>query len=146
MLNCNTQKINVAPDSSIVLNNKIKIESISYSEYTRGTKRLYKFTPKLKTVSINEQVTNSPNTEEEWNILLRQTESLDLSKISSLKSPTTDRYSDAAFASGISIIKDGKVFSSSSFDAGRPPKELENLYNELKNQTRLVSRVSQKSR
>lgn len=128
------------------MNSKTLIESISYSEYTRGTKRLYTFTPKLKTVSINGQVTNSINSAEEWSILLIQTESLDLSKISSLKSPTTDRYSDAAYASGISIIKDGKVFSSSSFDAGRPPKELENLYNELKNQTRLVSRVSQKSR
>ncbi|MEI7487029.1 MAG: hypothetical protein WCJ72_06390 [Chryseobacterium sp.] len=62
---------------------------------------------------------------------MKQAATIDLSKISLLESPTTNRYSDRALSSSISIISNKENYQSSDFDAGNPPKELNILYNTL---------------
>ncbi|WP_142719819.1 hypothetical protein [Chryseobacterium rhizoplanae] len=67
----------------------------------------------------------------EWENISRQAEALNLSKISDLQSPTTGRYTDRALAATIIITSNGVTYTSATFDAGIPPKELEALYNTL---------------
>jgi hypothetical protein len=147
-IGCNTQK-NSATSNEIVQSKPTnsKIEKISYVEYTRGTRRIFTFTESTKTVAVNDQnVTNYQNTSSEWTALREQVLKLDLPKINTYKAPTSDRFSDAAYAATINISYDGKQFSSSDFDSGFPPKELEQLYNELTKQTRLVKKGTKGNR
>lgn len=108
-----------------------KIEKIEVTEQTRGTNRLITFTPNSKITSVNGNVTTSILQAASWENIVKHAEIIDLSKISSFQSPTQGRFGDRALSSSILITVDGKVYESSSFDVGNPPKELENLYNSL---------------
>ncbi|WP_220180789.1 hypothetical protein [Chryseobacterium chendengshani] len=71
----------------------------------------------------------------EWENIIKETNILDLSKISSYESLTTGRYSDRALASKIIITSGSNTYESSTFDEGIPPKELDALYRLLKNKS-----------
>lgn len=107
------------------------IKKIELTEKTRGTNRLFTFTKNLLSKDINGEKTTSILSSLQWKNILQITEMIDLQKISTYKSPTTARYSDAALASTIIITVDDKKYNSSDFDKGKAPKELEALYNEL---------------
>ncbi|TZF99121.1 hypothetical protein FW781_04120 (plasmid) [Chryseobacterium panacisoli] len=108
-----------------------KIEQIQLSERTRGFSKSIVLTPSLKTTNTNEDIVNAKVSTAEWKAVSKLAETLDLSKISDLKSPTTGRHSDRAMAASIIITSNGKEYTSSSFDSGHPPKELEALYNAI---------------
>lgn len=108
-----------------------KIEQIQLAERTRGFSKSIVFTPSLKTTNNNEDIVNTKVSPAEWQAVSKLAENLDLSKISDLQSPTTGRHSDRAMAASIIITSNGKEYTSSSFDAGHPPKELEALYNAI---------------
>ncbi|MFS4429615.1 hypothetical protein [Chryseobacterium sp. S90] len=108
-----------------------KIEQIQLAERTRGFSKSIVFTPSLKTTNNNEDIVNTKISPAEWQAVSKLAENLDLSKISDLQSPTTGRHSDRAMAASIIITSNGKEYTSSSFDAGHPPKELEALYNAI---------------
>lgn len=122
----NTMENNTANISSSV--QQQKIEQIRLTERTRGFSRNIVITPSSKESNINEEITNTKISPAEWQAVSRLAQTIDLSKISDLKSPTTGRYSDQAMISSISITSGGKEYISSNFDSGRPPKELEALY------------------
>ncbi|MGR3856929.1 hypothetical protein [Chryseobacterium indologenes] len=105
-----------------------KIEQIRLTERTRGFSRDIVFTPSSKESNINEEITNTKISTAEWLAVSRLAQNIDLPKISELKSPTTGRYSDQAMISSMIITAGGKEYTSSEFDSGRPPKELEALY------------------
>ncbi|WPO92682.1 hypothetical protein [Chryseobacterium sp. HR92] len=108
-----------------------KIEQIQLAERTRGFSKSILFTPSSKTTNTNEEIANAKISSAEWKAVSRLAQTLDLSKISDLKSPTTGRHSDRAMAASIIITSNGKEYTSSSFDSGHPPKELEALYNAI---------------
>ncbi|MDR3023207.1 hypothetical protein [Chryseobacterium sp.] len=108
-----------------------KIEQIQLAERTRGFSKSIVLTSSLKTTNNNEDIVNTKISPAEWQTVSRLAETLDLSKISDLKSPTTGRHSDRAMAAAITIISNGKEYTSSSFDSSHPPKELEALYNAI---------------
>lgn len=108
-----------------------KIEQIQLAERTRGFSKSIVFTPSLKTTNNNEDIVNTKVSPAEWQTVSKLAENLDLSKISDLQSPTTGRHSDRAMAASITITSNGKEYTSSSFDSGHPPKELEALYNAI---------------
>jgi len=108
-----------------------KIEQIQLAERTRGFSKSIVFTSSLKTTNNNEDIVNTKVSPAEWQAVSKLAENLDLSKISDLQSPTTGRHSDRAMAASIIITSNGKEYTSSSFDAGHPPKELEALYNAI---------------
>ncbi|QXU50713.1 hypothetical protein KYG33_06650 [Chryseobacterium sp. D764] len=108
-----------------------KIEQIQLAERTRGFSKSIVFTPSLKTTNTNEDIVNTKVSSAEWKVVSKLAETLDLSKISDLQSPTTGRHSDRAMAASIIITSNGKEYTSSSFDSGHPPKELEALYNAI---------------
>lgn len=110
---------------------KSKIDKIEIKEQTRGTDRLITFIPNSKTIYLNGSVSVSALSPLDWANIVKQVEVIDLDKISSLKSPSEGRFTDRALISSVLITVDGKTYESSSFDAGIPPKELENLYKEL---------------
>jgi len=109
-----------------------KIEKIEIAEQTRGINRTIVYTSTSKTISNNGEQTSEKLPSAEWEKIVKQASIIDLSKISSFEAPTTGRFSDKALASTIIITSDGKTYESGSFDAGIPPKELEELYLLLK--------------
>lgn len=118
--------------SSIELRQKqLNIETIELTEQTRGTNRIFTFNSQSKTTSLNGNISTSDIISEEWQALIKEVSEIDLSKISELQSPTTDRYTDKALISTIIINDNGKKYESSAFDAGRPPLKLLNLYKKL---------------
>ncbi|WP_131707626.1 hypothetical protein [Chryseobacterium angstadtii] len=110
---------------------KTKIQKVEITEQTRGTNRLITFTPGSKTTSVNGNVSVDVLSAAAWESIVKQAEMVNLDKISSLAAPSEGRFGDRAFASTILITADGKVYESSTFDSGVPPKELDSLYREL---------------
>ena len=114
------------------INNKQEIEKIELTEQTRGTNRKITFTSNnLKTSVNNNNISDSEITSSEWVAILKETNKLDLSKISTYQSTTTGRFSDRALSSKIIISSEENLYQSSTFDSGNPPAELKNLYNEI---------------
>lgn len=111
--------------------NNFSLLKIELKEQTRGTNRVITFTPNSKKTSLNGDIITSSLSTDEWRNITEQVSLIELSKVNSFSSPTTDRYSDNALASTITFFVDGKEYTSSTFDAGTPPKELENLYKAL---------------
>ena len=118
--------------NSSINQKKQNIDKIEITEQTRGTNRIITFTQNSESVNVNGTIENSEISSSRWENIVKQVGLLDLQKISSYESPTTGRFSDRALASTISIISNGNTYTSASFDAGIPPKELEGLYILLK--------------
>lgn len=104
------------------------IEKIELEEMTRGTRKSLVITPTSKNISVNDAARKGSHSSAEWTNIVRAAESIDLAKISSYEAPTTDRFHDGALAATVKIHKNGKVYTSQTFDSGRPPKELASLY------------------
>lgn len=131
-INCTPQqKIDTGVGVSNAVQKKSKIEKVEITEQTRGTNRLITFTSGSKTTTVNENVSVDVLSAVAWENIIKQAELIDLDKIALWQSPSEGRFGDRALASTVSITVDGKAYQSSSFDSGRPPKELENLYREL---------------
>lgn len=106
-----------------------KIEEIQLTERTRGLNRSFTFSSTTTfTTTSNGDSNKSKISLAEWESIEKQAKLVDVSKISSLKAPSTDHHSDRALASTLIIISNGNRYQSSNFDAGNPPKELTFLY------------------
>lgn len=130
-INCTAQKDN----STTGVNSKSKknmIQKVVLEEVTRGNRFSWELTPSAKISERNNVKTAQIMTETEWNRISTAAGNLDLSKINSYESPTTERFHDGAYAASITISSGGKIYNSQSFDAGKPPKELAALYKEIK--------------
>jgi len=125
LLNCKSKNISTDKSSTV-------IEKISLTEQTRGTNRIFTLTNGKLETSLNENSKTEEITQDNWAKISETAEKMNLEGISKLESPSTKRYSDAAFASSITITKNGTDYQSSEFDAGNPPVELKNLYDEIK--------------
>ncbi|OCK52443.1 hypothetical protein BA768_12710 [Chryseobacterium sp. CBo1] len=124
-MNCKSKNISTDKSSTV-------IEKISLSELTRGTNRIFTLTNGKLETSLNGNSKTEEITQDNWAKISEAAEKINLEGISKLESPSTKRYSDAAFASFITITKNGTEYQSSEFDAGNPPVELNNLYDEIK--------------
>ncbi|SIP97510.1 hypothetical protein SAMN05880574_10383 [Chryseobacterium sp. RU37D] len=122
-------------NESITLQKSPKIERIEITERTRGTNRSTVYAPFSKITLDNGQKTTENISTAQWKEIAKQAGLINLSKMPSFPSPTTGRFSDRALISTLIITSEGKTYTSSSFDAGIPPKELEGLYILLKGKT-----------
>lgn len=104
------------------------IQKVELEEMTRGTNKNLVYTPASKTVKINDAPKKSSFSSTEWSDIARAAEVIDLSKLATYEAPTTARFYDGALAATIKIHKNGKMYTSQSFDSGKPPKELAALY------------------
>lgn len=118
------QKVN----SPSVKTSQENIQKIELEEMTRGTRKMAVFTPSDKNVSLNDSSSRKTFSSTEWNNIVKAVSAIDLSRIESYPAPTQARFHDGALAATIRIHKNGKVYSSQSFDSGKPPKELSALY------------------
>lgn len=127
--NCTSQQNTEGnPNTTVSSTQQPRIEKIELKEQTRGTRRITTLTPTSRIFSLNDNITTLPWSSNEWKKIIDQANQVDLSSISNLKAPTSERASDGALAASIFITANGKVYVSSSFDAGAPPKELDKLY------------------
>lgn len=127
-MGCQSQKKDRNTSSNNVEKNIISIE---LTEQTRGTNRKITFKNSIITINVNGITKSSPILTPDWNNIVKETQLIDLEKLSTYTSPTTGRYSDAALSSTITITDEGKQYNSLDFDAGIPPKQLEALYKKL---------------
>jgi len=134
-ISCNSQqKSSVGQLNTVQKSSDIK--KIEVTERTRGTNRIITFIPGSKITSVNGSESVATLSSTDWNNIIKQVGLIDLSKISTLQSPTEGRATDRALASAIIITTGKETFRSSSFDAGIPPKELEGLYRILIDRTK----------
>ncbi|WP_374460790.1 hypothetical protein [Chryseobacterium taeanense] len=132
-IQCISQHKTKSNKNIAIINKKMQeIYKIELKEQTRGMSRIVTFEPDSLTVSLNDKLEKLPFSVSDWQNILKQVSLLDLSKISSYQAPTDNRFSDRALSSSIIIFSKGKMYESSTFDAGIPPKELEGLYHLLK--------------
>jgi hypothetical protein len=144
---CNSQlKSNHDNKISNITKKYNKIDAIKLTAQTRGTNKNITFTQNSIVSSVNGTEIKSEITLNEWKNISDQANLIDLSKMSTYKSLTTERFSDRALASKIIITSQGKTYESSSFDEGIPPKELEGLYLLLKNKAGVPKRGEPKLR
>ncbi|KFF27430.1 hypothetical protein IW16_09425 [Chryseobacterium vrystaatense] len=131
---CFPQQKTEKPGNKSTITMKIeKIEKIELAENTRGINQQVTFTSDSKTVVYNGEKTTYPVSSVEWKNIVQEAEVIDLPKIAGLESPTTERYSDQALSAVITITSNGKIYTSGTFDDGRPPKQLEALYKQMTN-------------
>ena len=110
---------------------------ITYKAHTRGSaigievqgnKITYHTTQNKRVLTLSKQQLNRLNGIIEAN---------NLKEIQTLKAPTNERYSDGALIANFIIKIKDKKYTSSTFDAGNPPKELKNLEHILYDLTKL---------
>ncbi len=140
------QKTERSENNSSTYQKTNEIDKIELKEQTRGTNRSITFNYGSIITSLNENISKSEISSSEWENIVKQASLIDLSKIASYESPTTGRFSDRALASTIIITSNGKTYQSASFDAGIPPKELEELYRLLKSKSGITKRGESKLR
>ncbi len=147
IINCNSQqKTNINKNIPIISQKKQEIEKIELKEQTRGTNRIITFEPTFFNTFLNGNTTKTELSTVDWENIVKEASLIDLSKISTYKSPTTKRFSDGALSSTIVITLAGKTYESSTFDAGIPPKELEGLYLLLRSKSGTIKRLAPKLR
>lgn len=79
----------------------------------------------------DENTHSSKTNESEWKELKKMLAVIDLNQIDSWEAPTQERFHDGARAVQITISMESQEFNSQSFDEGKPPAELSELYNYL---------------
>lgn len=130
-IHCQNQSKNGSIEK-VVNEQQTKIEKIQLTEQTRGFHTTITITPKSKTTSFNGEENTSALSSSEWENISQQAARIDLSKISTLPSPSTGRHSDQAMIANMIITSNGTTYTSANFDSGNPPKELEALYQKIR--------------
>jgi hypothetical protein len=140
---CTPQK---EPENKTIAIINDKIQKVELKEQTRGTNRIITFEPDILSISLNDDVEKLDLSKAEWQNISKQISLINLQEISLYESPTQERFSDRALSSSIIIFSNGKTYESKTFDAGKPPTELEGLYLLLKNKVRVTKRGEPKLR
>jgi len=139
-MSCHSQKLFHNNENLSALQQKnYDISKIELKEQSRGISRSFVFSPYDLSADVNGETIKSEIPAEEWKNIAEQAKRINLLEISSYSSSTTGRFSDKALSSTIIITSGKQVFESSSFDEKIPPKELEGLYQLLKNKTEKIN-------
>jgi hypothetical protein len=106
---------------------------IEYSAVSRGFHKV--IVVRNKTVSVtngrNTQPTESAISDAKWNKIVAEFSQVNLDSISTLKGPTEKRFYDGAAIGNLKVTQNKKVYETSGFDNGYPPKKIEKLVNLL---------------
>lgn len=106
---------------------------VDYEATSRGFYKKIKIEDKKLYVvnDRNEKPTEVALSKKEWNDLVDAFKEINLDGMANLKAPTDKRLYDGAAHANISITVKGKTYTTSGFDHGYPPIEIENLVNKL---------------
>ena len=110
------------------------IRSVTYNAMTRGSS--FKCIINDKKITVISKGSDLKNGEREisrqqWEDLGKVINRIQLENIGKLNAPSKESSIDAALIASVVITIDDKVFESSTFDHGNPPKELKPLTNKI---------------
>lgn len=103
--------------------------SLSF-EYIASTRGVYKkvVVTSDSIVAIRDHsmknVTTKSIDKSDWNQLAVAADKVNLDGLDSVKAPSTKHQFDGALAANLKLIKDGKEYTSTTFDHGNPPTEI----------------------
>lgn len=104
---------------------------LDYQAYTRGSSvKIIVDSKKLTFTNFEGEKTYSLS-DKNWKEIQNIVKKIDLNSIKSIKAPSTKSHTDAALIASIKITKSEKVYESSIFDHGNPPKVLKELVDKL---------------
>lgn len=107
--------------------------TFEYSALSRGTYTNISISKKEISV-INKRDSEpiiQPCSETFWNNLLEALKLVSIENLEHLEAPSQKRLYDGAAIANLTIIHNGIVYKSASFDHGNPPKEIEPLVKEI---------------
>ena len=115
---------------------KLLQEQVTAIQYQATSRGLYKMVEANKNTinyqnSRTEKATSKPCSEADWSNVLQKLNTVDVSKLDQIEAPTKAHQYDGAALATLTIIKDNKTYTSTTFDHGNPPKQLEGIVNQL---------------
>jgi len=129
--------VNVNSEAAVKEGTKIELSKMDqdqniffeYSAITRGSFKQVKIGDSK--ISVQKSRTEIEETvdckKEEWNKLIDLLNNVHLENLSKLEPPSKAHQYDGALAASLTITKDGKLYQTTTFDHGKPPKEIESL-------------------
>lgn len=115
-----TMEINESKDTSL---------QIAYTAITRGAYKHLEVSEGIirvkKSHADKGSIVNC--TKEQWGRLLSLSKDINLQGLSKLEAPSKASHYDGAMAATLKVTKDGKIYETSTFDHGNPPKEIKEL-------------------
>ncbi len=108
--------------------------SIVYEATSRGTFINIHITRSTLTISEDRNLSEKNNFNlktTDWDALNNLLNDIDLTKLETLKAPTDKRLYDGAAHAALTVKSNEHTYTTSSFDHGHPPKEIENLVNKV---------------
>lgn len=111
--------------------NQISISFSGMSGYTDHQISKDGMTTSTKGRSGNVGDTKKTISKDQWKKINEIVSKIDLAKMDSWESPTQERFHDGARATTITIESNGQAYSSQSFDEGKPPAQLQDIYDYL---------------
>lgn len=108
--------------------------SVSYKAATRGAN--FEYTVNNEQIIIYSMGLDQKNGEraitlEEKNQVMALVNKIELDGIRTLVPPSNNSVTDRALIASLKVSIDGKMYESSSFDAGNPPKEIKPLIDKI---------------
>lgn len=144
-ISCTAQKqVDNTKTAAFEIQKQNMAESISMTEESRGNMKIYTFTERQIMVSKNGMEESLPLKAEDWNKLQKIVATLNLEKINTYEAPSQNRWSDASASTQINIKTQSGLYTSQTFDAGVPPKELVEVYKTIITLTRPQNKVRNK--
>lgn len=106
---------------------------IEYSALSRGYFKEIKINKSTITVKNDRasKAVTKPYDENVWKNVMAKLDSIDVKTLPNLVAPTQKRLFDGAPHAVFKVTIDGKTYTTSSFDHGFPPKEIESICNKI---------------
>lgn len=115
MVSCASQKINDT------------IDSVTYEAMTRGRSKNISLEGKNVTLKTQQETKGYEISSDDRKELVKIIDKIELKNIENLIAPTQKRLHDGAMHATVIITKEGKQYTSATFDDGFPPSELKEL-------------------
>lgn len=107
-------------------------------EYTANTRGFYqKITVKNQMVTVskdrdgNDKSVPTKISNADWKELVESFKTIELDSLSKLKAPTEKRFYDGAAIANLKITYKDKIYETTSFDHGFPPKKINKFVNKI---------------
>ena len=107
------------------------IESITLTEFTRGTNRRIEVSPTQTTVRVNDTEETAPTPAETWQALTRQVLNLPLPAMAKIPILSKKHQVDAALHATLTVVASDSTYTSDTFDHNAPPEQLRALVDSL---------------